>query len=78
MLVRVALRKCGGLRERKAQYHKKDRPDCNPKRSNLKYIDGGTVKVFVSRRNRSATAIPQSQGHGDNAQWNTHAIDFRL
>ncbi len=53
---------------------KKRPPGLVPKRPNIKSFDGGNVSVFVLRRNRSATAIPQTQGHGENVKRNTRAI----
>ena len=47
---------------------KKDRTDCNPKRSNIKLSDGGTLLVFVPLRKFLATAMPQAQGNGEDAK----------
>ena len=53
---------------------KKDRPDGNPKQSNFKSIHGGIITVPVPRRKFSATAVPQTQGYGENAKRNTRTI----
>jgi len=47
---------------------KKGRPDCGPKRPNIKSIDGETLLVFVLRRKLPATAILQDRGYGADAE----------
>ena len=53
---------------------KKDRPDGNPKRSNINLSYGGTLVVFVPRHKFLATAMPQPQGTGEDVKRNTRAI----
>ena len=43
-------------------------------RPNIKSIHGGIITVPVPRRKFSATAVPQTQGYGENAKRNTRAI----
>jgi hypothetical protein len=51
---------------------KKDRPDCNPKRSKMKYVDGDNVSVLISRLKFCVAAIPRNQGDGNYDSYRTN------
>ena len=53
---------------------KNDRPDSNPKRSKMKYVDGDNVSVLISRLKFCVAAIPRNNGDGENVKRNTRAI----